>query len=102
MSVLFLGRVVGSSRRVPQSNHVPGYLIAGHKAKRWPGAGEERLAATKHDGVEVDPILIDKTKLAQALRQVWSANGKFPNTPSLQPAYQRLDVIGDKSGVGAD
>ena len=37
------------------------------------GASEEWLAATKHDGVEVEPILIDKTKFGQASRQFRSA-----------------------------
>jgi hypothetical protein len=42
--------------------------------ERWPGAGEEWLAAAKHDGAEVESILIDKTGLGQASRQVWSGN----------------------------
>ena len=37
--------------------------IAGHKAERRPGAGEERLAATKHEGMEVESILINETKV---------------------------------------
>jgi hypothetical protein len=47
---------------VGQSNHVLANSIAGDKAERWAGAGEEGLAATKHDGAEVESILIDKTK----------------------------------------
>ena len=57
---------------------------------------------TKHDGVEVEPILIDKTKVGQASRQVWSGDFNLPNELSLQPAYHRLEVILDKRGVGAD
>jgi hypothetical protein len=68
----------------------------------WPGTREEWPAATKHDGVEVDPILIDKTKVAQASRQVWSANINLPNALSLQPVHLRLEVTLDKSGVGTD
>jgi hypothetical protein len=56
-------RIVELSRCVCQPNHVLAYLIAGHKAKRWPGASEEWLAATKHDGMKVELILINKTKV---------------------------------------
>ena len=69
--------------------------------ERRPGAGEEWLAATKHDGAEVESILIDKTGLGQALRQDWSANLNLANQLSLQPAYHFLEVIRDKRGVGA-
>lgn len=51
------------SRNVCQPNHVLANVIGGIKAERWPRAGEEWLAATKHDGVEVEPVLIDKTKV---------------------------------------
>jgi hypothetical protein len=58
-----VGRVARLSGNVRQPNHVLVNEIAGHKAERRPGAGEEWLAATKHDGVEVKSILIYKTKL---------------------------------------
>ena len=76
--------------------------IVGHKAERRPGAGEEWLAATKHDGVEVESILINKTKVGQASRQVWSGDFNLASELCLQPAYHRLEVIRDKRGVGAD
>jgi hypothetical protein len=56
-------RVARLSRNVRQPNHLLANSIAGHKAERRPGAGEEWLAATKHDGVEVESILINKTKV---------------------------------------
>ena len=70
--------------------------------ERRPGAGEEWLAATNHDGMEVESILIDKTDLGQALRQIWSGNSNLASQLSLQPAYHRLDVIRDKRCVGAN
>src|SRR5437870_12833301 len=70
--------------------------------ERRPGAGEERLATTKHDGAEVEPILIDKTGLGQALRQDRSGDVNLASQLSLQPAYHVLEVIDDKRGVGAD
>ena len=94
-------QVARLSRNVRQPHHVLANEIAGHKAERRPGAGEEGLAATKHDGVEVQSILINKTKIGQASRQVWSGNFNLPNELSLQPTYHRLDVILDKCGVGA-
>jgi hypothetical protein len=58
-----VGRVTRLSRNVRQPNHVLANQIGGHKAERRPGAGEEWLAATKHDGVEVKSILINETKV---------------------------------------
>ena len=97
-----VGRVARSSRNVRQPNRVLADQIAGHKAEQWSGAGEEWLAATEHDGVEVEPILIDETKVGQASRQVWSGDGNLPGALGLQPPYHRLEVITDKCGVGAN
>ena len=58
-----VGRVARLSGNVRQPNHVLANSIAGNKAERRPGAGEEWRAATKHDGVEVESILINKTKV---------------------------------------
>jgi hypothetical protein len=55
-------------RNVRQPNQVLGDEIAGQQVERWPGTGEVWLAAAKHDGMEVDPILIDKPSLGQASR----------------------------------
>jgi len=57
------GITARSSRNVRQPNHVLANRIAGHKAERRPRGGEEWLAATKHDGVNVESILINKTKV---------------------------------------
>jgi len=51
------------SGNVRQPNHVLADSIAGNKAERRSGAGEEWLAPTKHDGVQVKSILINKTKV---------------------------------------
>jgi hypothetical protein len=58
-----VGQAARSSRSVRQPNHVLVNEIAGHKTEPRPRAGEEWRAATKHDGVEVEPILINKTKV---------------------------------------
>jgi hypothetical protein len=48
---------------VCQPYRVPADQVAGYKAERWPRASEEWLAAAKHDGMEVESILINKTKI---------------------------------------
>src|SRR5580658_11188449 len=97
-----VGRIARLSGNVRQPNHVLANEIAGHETERRPRAGEEWLAATKYDGVEVKSILINKTKVGQASCQVWSGNCNLPNWLSLQPTYHGLDVILDKRGVGSD
>jgi hypothetical protein len=62
-SVQSVGRVARLSGNVGQPDHVLGNEIAGYKAERRPGTGEERLAATEYDGMEVKSILINKPKV---------------------------------------
>src|SRR5262249_30351158 len=87
---------------VRQPNCVLTNWIAGHKAEWRPRAGEEGLAAAQHDGAEVEAILINKAKVGQASRQVWSADCNLPNVLSLQLTNRRLEVILDKRSVRAN
>src|SRR5215467_15692066 len=86
-----VGRVARLSGNVRQPNHVLANEVAGHKAERRPRAGEEWLAATEHDGMEVESILINKTKVGQALCQVRSGHCNLANEPDLQAPYHILD-----------
>src|SRR5262245_45713764 len=74
-----VGRIARLSRNVRQPDHHLANYIAGHKAKRRSGAGEEWRATTKHDRVEIQSILIDKTKVGQASCQVWPCNINLPS-----------------------
>src|SRR5262245_56785262 len=87
---------------VRQPNHILANSFTVHKAERRPGADEEWLPMAKHDGMEVESILINQTKIGQAPCQVWSGNVNLPIELRLQPAYRRLDVILDECDVGAD
>ena len=78
------GRLTSLCRNVGQSNHVLANSIGGHKVERRPGAAKW-LAATKHDRVEVELILINKPKVGQASCQVRSANLNLPDELSLSP-----------------
>ena len=55
--------VAQSGGDVRQPNRVLANGIGGNKAQGRPRAGKEWLAATKHDGVEVESIFINKTKV---------------------------------------
>ena len=57
---------------------------------------------SKHEGAKVESILIDKTEIGQASRQVWSGDVNLSDEPSLELAQHGLDVIPDKRGVGSD
>src|SRR6187397_1804313 len=76
--------------------------IVSHKAERRPGSGEIWLAVTKHDGVQVDSILIDQAKFGEALRQVRASNFDLPVALGLQLADRALKIVLNKLGVGAD
>jgi len=65
------------------------------------GAGEKWLATTQYHGAEVEPILIVKTGLGQALRQDEAANVNLAGELSLQTAYRLLEIIRDKRSVWA-
>ena len=90
------------SRNVGQPDHILANPIMSHKAERRPGPGEIWLAVTKHDGVQVDSILIDQAKFGQALRQLRASNFDLPVALGLQLADRALQIILNKPGVGAD
>src|SRR4051794_12790273 len=98
----YLTVVARLSRNVDQFNHVLVHSLCASKAEWRPGAGEEGFAGTKHDWVKVDSILINKTEVRQASRQVRACNVNLSIKLSLQLADCRLEVVRDKGGVGAD
>jgi hypothetical protein len=49
-----------------------------NEPERWPGPGEVPLAVTEHDGVQVDPILIDQAEFREAVRQSGASNLDLP------------------------
>jgi hypothetical protein len=55
-------RVARLSRDIGQPEHSLVNTIICYKAERRPGSGEIWLAVTKHDGMQVDSILIDQAK----------------------------------------
>jgi hypothetical protein len=55
-------------RNVGQPDHIFANPVIGQKAERRPGSGEVWFAVTKHNGVQVDSILIDQAKFGEAMR----------------------------------
>ena len=66
-SAVSIRRVARLSRNVGQPDHILANPIMSHKAERRPGPGKIWLAMTKHDGMQVDSILIDQAKFGEAL-----------------------------------
>ena len=89
-------------RNVGQPDHILANPIIGDQAKPRPGPGEIWLAVTKHDGVQVDSILVDQAKVGQALRQGRAGNFDLPVALGLQRADRALEITLNKPGVGAD
>ena len=54
---------------------------------------------TKHDGVQVDSILIDQTKFGEAVRQVRTGNFDLPVALGLQLADRGLKIVRDDDEV---
>ena len=69
---------IALSRNVRQPNYILANSFAVHKAERRSGADEEWLPMTKHDGMEVESILINQTKIGQAPCQVGPATSISP------------------------
>ena len=65
-------------RNVRQPDDIPANAFAVHKAESRPGAGEERLPRPEHDGMDVESILIDQTKIGEAPCEVWSGDVELP------------------------
>ena len=59
-AAISIRRVARLSRNVGQPDHILANPAISHKAERRPGSGEIWFAVPKHDGVQVDSILIDQ------------------------------------------
>src|SRR5919199_446899 len=101
-AAISIRRVARLSRNVGQPDHILTNPVMSHKAERRPGSGEIWFAVTKHDGVQVDSILINQAKFGEALRQGWASNFDLPVALGLQLADRALKIIPNKPGVGAD
>ncbi len=88
-----------SGRRIGQPDHCIIDSIMSHRAERWPWPREIWLAVTKHDGMQVDSILIDQTKFGEAMRQVRAGNFDLPVDLGLQLADRALKITLNKPGV---
>src|SRR5690348_3960134 len=95
-------RTSQSSGNVRQPDHVRDDQIARDKAEPRPGTREKWLAVTQHDGMDIEPILVNEAEVAQASRQLRPGNFDLAGELGLQPSYYRLDVIRDQRGVRAD
>jgi hypothetical protein len=70
--------------------------------ERRSGTGKEWLTVAKNDGVEVQPVLINETKVGQVPCEFWSGDFDLSIALSLQQAHHRLKAIFDQRGVRAD
>jgi hypothetical protein len=98
---IFITSVARLSRNVGQPDHVLNPIMS-HKAEWRLGSGEVWRAVTKHDGMQVYPILIDQATLGEASRQVGASNFDLTFAPDLQTADRALDIVLNKRGVRAD
>jgi hypothetical protein len=73
-----------------------------HEAERRPGSGEGGLAVTKHDGVQVDSVLVDQAKFGEVSRQIRARNFDLPGPLGLQLTDGTLEIIPHQRGVGAN
>src|SRR5687768_12026097 len=87
------GRQIRLSRNVGQPDHILANPLMSHEAERRPGPGEIWFAVTKHDGVQVDSVLIDQAKFGQALRQIRASNFDLSVALGLQLPDRALQII---------
>src|SRR5258708_2807650 len=95
-------RAAGRERMPCTPKEKNGNGKGGNEAERWPGGAEEWLAGTKHERAEVETILVDKTELREAPRQIGPGDVDVALDFRLQPAHERFDVVPHKRGVRAD
>jgi hypothetical protein len=101
-AIKFFFRRALLGRDVGQSEHILGNPVVGHEAEGRPRSGEIRPAVTKHNGVQVDAILIDQAKLGEAVRQARASNFDLCIALGLELADGALEIVLDKPGVRAD
>ena len=102
---------IGNAIAIEIAHHQRRRLASGMQIQPWleraiavaeEHAGEIGLAVTKHDRMQVDPILIDQAQLGEAARQLRASDFNLPVALGLQFAHGALEIIRNKAGVGAD
>src|SRR6185437_12722772 len=81
-----------SGRRVRQPQHVVANSIMTHEPEPRTGSGEIRRAVTEHDGVQVDPILVDQPESSERVRQVRPGNFDLAVALGLELADRALEI----------
>ena len=71
-------------------------------SRRSGGRGPAKIgrAASKHDGVQVEPIHIDQAELGQASRQSRPATSISPSSSAFRPRTAALDVTSTSVALG--
>src|SRR4029079_18139074 len=92
-------RIARLSRNVGQPDHILANPVISHEAERRPGSSEIWFAVTKHDGVQVDSILIDQAKFGEAVRQARASNFDLSVAIGLEGADRTLKFSLNKHGV---
>src|SRR4051812_37614851 len=75
--------------------------FAGHEAEARSRAAEERLAATEHEGTEVELILIDETELGEACREFGSGDFDLALMVGLQLPDEGLEIAIHQRRIGS-
>src|SRR3954449_5763172 len=83
-------------------NRLLAKVIIGNDAERWSSAGKVRLSGAKHEGAEVETILVDETEVGEARRQGGPRDVDLTFDLFLQSADKNLDVLADESRIRAD
>src|SRR5580765_8766986 len=78
LAAIAVRRVARFSRNVGQPDHILANPVMSHEAERRSGAGEIGFPLAKHDGVQVDSILIDQAKFGETVRQARASNFDLP------------------------
>jgi len=82
-----------SRRDVRQQNRVLGDGVGRDKAERRSGTGEVRLAAAKDERANVEPVLVDKTEIGEARRQLRARNVDLAFDVRIQPTHEGFDAV---------
>src|SRR5690554_3575636 len=92
MSAKLMVRPAGSDGNVTQPDYILANPIMRDQPQRWPGSGEIGRAVTKHDGVKVDAIFVDQSKIREACRQIRAGDFDLAIAPGLQRPDRALQI----------
>lgn len=93
---------MGLGGHVSKADHVWADTVCRGEAEAGARAGEIGLAPAEDDGVEVDPVFVNETKLREAVGKLRTGDFHITIQPVFEVSHRGFQIIRNECGARAD